>query len=243
MDREKFLYAVNAEKKKDGIGTLSEKTLHSVVKNYYEPHPENQEIKVGGYVADIVGENGIIEIQTRTFDKMRKKLTTFLEVCDVTVVYPVSGIKWILWIDKQTGEVTKKRKSTRKGIPQDIFFELYKIKPFLDNDRLHFKIPLLETEEYRYLDGWSKDRKKGSSKGDRIPVDILDEININKKEDFNKLMPASLPEIFTVKDFSEALKINDRYGWTALDVLTKVGVVKKAGKKGNANLYTTKDAN
>ena len=57
-----------------GIGTLSEKTLHAVLKRYYEPYGDNHEVKIGGYVADIVGEHGIIEIQTRNFDRLRKKL-------------------------------------------------------------------------------------------------------------------------------------------------------------------------
>ena len=69
-----------------GIGTLGEKTLHAVLKYGYEPQEENHETKIGGYVADIVGENGIIEIQTQGFDRLRKKLSAFLEVCDVTAV-------------------------------------------------------------------------------------------------------------------------------------------------------------
>ena len=67
MDKELFINACKSDKCKKGIGTLSEKTLHSVLKNYFEPFSENHEIKIGNYVADIVGENGIIEIQTRQF--------------------------------------------------------------------------------------------------------------------------------------------------------------------------------
>ena len=46
----------------NGIGTLGEKTLHAALKAYYEPDAESHEIKIGRYIADIVGENGIIEI-------------------------------------------------------------------------------------------------------------------------------------------------------------------------------------
>ena len=53
-----------------GIGTLSEKALHAALKSYYEPDFESREVKVGSFVADIVGENGIIEIQTRGFDRV-----------------------------------------------------------------------------------------------------------------------------------------------------------------------------
>ena len=40
-----------------GIGTLSEKALHAALKSYYEPDFESREVKVGGFVADIVGES------------------------------------------------------------------------------------------------------------------------------------------------------------------------------------------
>jgi hypothetical protein len=48
-----------------GIGTLGEKALHSILKYTYEPDVSRHEIKVGGFYADIVNEQGIIEIHTR----------------------------------------------------------------------------------------------------------------------------------------------------------------------------------
>ena len=56
-------------------------TLHAVLKNYYEPFEQNHEIKVGRFVADIVGEQGVIEIQTRNFGNLLEKLDNFLEFC------------------------------------------------------------------------------------------------------------------------------------------------------------------
>ena len=114
-----------------GIGTLSEKALHAALKDYFQPDKDKQEIKVGRYIADIATQEGIIEIQTRSFDKLRAKLKAFLEVSGVTVVYPIAGVKYICWIDTQTGEVTKKRKSPKKGSYYDSFAEIYKIKQLL----------------------------------------------------------------------------------------------------------------
>lgn len=136
------------------------KTLHAALKAYYEPDAESHEIKIGRYIADIVGENGIIEIQTRSFDKLRKKLEAFLSVAHVSVVYPVAAVKKLLWIDPQTGEISKPRKSPRKGVAQDVFRELYKIRPLLSHPNLSIRIALLEIEEYRCRDGWSADGKK-----------------------------------------------------------------------------------
>ena len=90
---------INSDRRKNGIGTLGEKTLHAVLKYYFEPYEDNQEIKLGKYIADIVGENGVIEIQTQNFNALRKKLENFLEFCDVTVVYPIAKIKYLSWIN------------------------------------------------------------------------------------------------------------------------------------------------
>ena len=53
------------ERETNGIGTLKEKTMHAVLKNFYEPDVSHQEIKVDRFVADILRDNEIIEIQTR----------------------------------------------------------------------------------------------------------------------------------------------------------------------------------
>ena len=87
---------IQKERKQNGIGTLKEKTLHAVLKNFYEPDISCQEIKIGRFVADILHENQIIEIQTRSFNSMRKKLDNFLGLYPVTIVYPIVYTTWLL---------------------------------------------------------------------------------------------------------------------------------------------------
>ena len=89
---------------RNGIGTLSEKSLHAILKNYYEPDESRHEISVEGSVADVFTGTEIIEIQTRNFDKMRAKLDKFLPLYPVTLVYPIPREKRIIWIDEETGE-------------------------------------------------------------------------------------------------------------------------------------------
>ena len=75
------------------------------------------EIPIENFVADIFTGQEIIEIQTRAFYKMRRKLDAFLPLYPVTIVYPIPHIKWLSWIDEETGgdfaetQVTKDRKS------------------------------------------------------------------------------------------------------------------------------------
>ncbi len=243
MDNKRFSDALEAvvgkQRERCGIGTLSEKTLHAVLKRYFEPGEDGREIKIGRYVADIVGENGIIEIQTQGFDKLRDKLAAFLSCTRVTVVYPIPRAKYLCWIDPETGEVTGKRKSPRTGTVCDAFPELYKIKPLLKHPNLRLCLVLLELTEYRYLNGWSKDKKKGSSRYERIPDALVDEIYLDNADNYQKLLPQNLPSPFTARDYAKAAKISLRTAQTALNVLFFVGAVERTGKRGNTILYET----
>lgn len=106
---------IGKEQNKTGIGTLGEKTLHVVLKYTFEPDATKHEIKIESYCADIKNDKGIIEIQTRSFNALRKKLAFFLENQVVTIVYPIPKRKWIIWIDDKTGKTTDKRKSPKVG--------------------------------------------------------------------------------------------------------------------------------
>lgn len=230
--------ATDAERARNGIGMQSEKTLHLFLKNYLQPDEAFHEVKVGRFVADILCDGKITEIQTRSFNAMRKKLEFFLESgYDVTVVHPLAALKKLCWINPETGDISKTRKSPKKMTIHDAFYELYKIKSFLLHENLHFRFILLELTEYRNLDGWSYDGKKGSTRFDRIPADIMGEINITKADDYKEHLPDSLPEEFTSKDYARCAGVNLRRAQTALNVLKHVGAVEEKGKIKNSILY------
>lgn len=231
---------IGVDRQRLGIGTLSEKTVHAILKNYYEPDEDKQEIPIENYVADIYCDGEIIEIQTRSFDKMRNKLKAFLPLYPVTIVYPIPREKWLIWIDEESGELSKKRKSPAKGNPYVVFPELYKIKMFLKDPNLRIKLVFLDMEEYRLLNGWSKDKKKGSSRYDRIPTNLVEEIDITCIEDYMQLVPYELQEAFTVKDFAKAVHIPARLSQVVLNILYEVGTVERVGKRGREYLYDVK---
>jgi hypothetical protein len=225
------------------IGTLKEKTLHAALKHYFEPDETLHEIKIGGFVADIYDceKNEIIEIQTRSFEKLRKKLSHFLEIADVTVVFPIARTKWLIWVDEKTGEAKPKRKSPKKGSIYDCFYELYKIKAFLNHPNFALCLVLVDLEETRFLNGWSKDKKKGSTRCDRIPVEIAEEICFKKTQDYLKFIPEisqNLPEKFTTRDYAKSVKTHLSNSQTALNILHHIGAVDRVGKSGNMYLYT-----
>ena len=225
----------------NGIGTLSEKTVHSVLKNYLSPDQITHEIKVAGFVADICTGKEIIEIQTRNFDKLRRKLQSFLTVSPVTIVYPIHNIKWIRWVNPQTGEISPPRKSPKPGNPCSVFPELYKIKDYLLNPNLKVKIIMMNLEEYRFLDGWSVDKKKGSTRCDRIPVELIREIEINCLQDYKLLIPDTLLDSFTSNDYKKCSRLSLHHAQTALRILHYTGTVDRIGKKGNSFIYRRRD--
>jgi hypothetical protein len=172
-----------------------------MLKYCIEPDEVLHEKKVEGFVADIMRGDEIIEIQTRDFSKLRRKLECFLMHYKVTIIYPVAYTKWLAWIDTETGETSQKRKSPKKGTPYEVFFELYKIKDFLSHPNLSFCIMLMTIEEYKLLNGWSEVKKRGACRMDRVPIEMIEELHIVSLKDYAKLIPTTLSRLFTSKDF------------------------------------------
>lgn len=241
MDKKMFEVAkekiIGIQRERHGIGTLSEKTVHAILKHYYAPDEDMHEIPIDNYVADIYTGSEIIEIQTRNFNKLREKLNVFLEQYPVTIVYPIPHHKWLVWIDEETGECTKRRKSPKTGSVYDAFKELYKIKAYLVNDKLRLKFVFMDMEEYRLLNGWSQDKKKGSTRYDRIPTELVEEVCVDRIEDYMQFVPYSLPEQFTTADFAREAHIKPDTAQVVVHLLHYTGVLKRVGKKGRSYLY------
>lgn len=241
MDHTRFLEAYQktayANRERNGIGTLGEKTLHALLKNYFEPDEAKQEIRMGSYYADIFTGEQIIEVQTRQFNRLRDKLAVFLEEYPVTVVYPVLGKKWLYWLDKESGEVSPGRVSPRKGSVYEVCVELYRIKQYLKHPNLRVHVLVLEAEEYKYLDGWGKNKKKGASKYDRIPTRIMDELCIESLQDYKAFLPEGLPAEFGTQEFAKSAHISRKLAQVVLNILYDTGTVERVGKQGNAWIY------
>lgn len=221
-----------------GIGTLGEKTLHAVCKLYMEPDPRYHEIPTGSFVADIAREGLITEIQTRSFDRLRGKLKYYFEQgYVVNVVCPIPALKWLCWMDPDAGTVTDRRKSPKRGTVYDMILELYKIKPLIGHPNLDLTLLLLEVQEYRTLNGWSRDRKKGSTRYERIPISLIDRVTTGVSDGFSAFIPEGLPEEFTSADFAKAARIPKGQASTLLGILHAAGTAERIGKSRNAYIY------
>lgn len=236
---EKVYGCESSDRQRKGIGTLGEKTLHAVLKEYYEPDCDNQEVRLGSYVADIVGESGVIEIQTANFGRLIPKLDVFLDCCDVTVVYPMAAVKYLRWLDPESGELSERRRSPKRLTIYDAARELYVLRYALDNPRFHLKLCMLEIEEIRLLDGKrSKNNPKiGSSRCDRLPVDIIDEVSFYTADDYRKFVPDGLPDVFSCKQFAELAGTNTGFARRIINILVYLGIASLDRKVGNRYIY------
>lgn len=220
------------------IGTYKEKKLHLILKNYFEPLTSCQEIPCGGFVADIQNGDGIMEIQTSGFASMHDKLEAFLSDFSLTLVYPVAQRKWVTWIEPETGEMQPRHRSPKKGTPASVLPEMVFIREHLCNPRLCVRVVLLEIEEYRMLDGKrSRSRKRGSSRYERIPLDIYGVYDFRCVEDYVRILPFAPGTHITSADLSKACGFRGRRLSAAIRVLETVGAIAKDGKQGRAFLY------
>lgn len=244
MDRKVFNQAIEkivySERERLGIGTLSEKTLHAVVKNYMEPNEDYHEVPLEGYVADIFRADEVVEIQTAHFDVLRRKLDKFLPLYKVTIVYPIPATKWVIWVNPETGEEVSRRRSPKKGSPYQAFKELYRIKSYLSHPNLNILFLFIDMEETKILDGWSYDKKRGATKYDRVPTELVDEMLFERVEDYRMMIPPELAE-FTTKEYAKSAKIPLAHAQTALNIFHYLDLVERVGKKGNAYVYEVRE--
>lgn len=224
-----------------GIGTLAEKRLHSILKRYICENEDFHEVGVANtrYVSDVRVENHIYEIQTRAFYPMQKKIAYYLDQtdCTVTVVHPIVVNKFVRWIDPKTGEQSPRSKSPKHEGMEALLPELSCLLPYLGNPRLRFRLLLIEAEDFRLLNGRSKDRKRGSKLYEQIPLSLIGEAEFCSPEDFAIFLPTELTSPFTVKEFSKHTGIHGRDAYAAVQVLTALGLLREAPPIGRAMAF------
>lgn len=222
-----------------GIGILGEKTLHATLKLWLDDDPTHHEVPLPqGSVADIFDGERITEIQTTNFSVFRKKLEKLLDSYPVTVVHPLVRVKWVSWINPETGEITKPRRSGRKGSFTDAGKQLIYILSLLSHPNLTVRLVMLDVEEQRLLDGWGNGGKRGSHRAERLPLALGEQITLRDAADYAALLPPDLPVPFTAAQFGKAARLQGRNLQGTLKVLLSVGVLRRE-KDGQKYIYYT----
>jgi hypothetical protein len=219
------------------IGTLREKPLHASLKQWYARPGDQVESPVGGFVIDLVRDDLLIEIQTRSFSSMKRKLTSLLELGHrVRIVHPIAIDRWIVKID-ELGTVLGRRRSPKHGNPTDVFAELVSFPDLLVHPNLEIDLLLTTEDEIRSHNPERAWRRKGWVVVERHLLDVVGSVLLQSATDFTALLPAGLPAPFTTAELAEGLGRPRRAGQQMAYCLLKADLLSTAGKRGNSVLY------
>ena len=223
----------------DGIGTYSEKRFHRIFKRFVTDDASCYEVKIGNFVADVLCDGHITEIQTTSYSKLAPKIKYYLENTDytVSVVLPLVSDKRIIRADKQTGEIRYVRKSPQKAELSDALVHLYYLREFLGNERLMIHVLLVSADEYRYSERM-RYRREGAYDNDLRPTDIKEEIVLRGARDYLRFLPNELRSgEFDTAAYSKLSGVKGRKMYSALNVLTSLGILCRR-QEGRKYFYT-----
>jgi len=220
-----------------GIGERNEKSLHAALKQYYARAGDEFEIKVDGYIIDIARPDQLIEIQTRNFAAIRRKLDALLEHHRVRLVYPIAQDKWIVRWSKSGKRMLGRRKSPKVGRVSDLFEELVSIPHLINHPNLIIDVVMIQVEEIRRVDGRGSWRRKGASIKDRKLLSVVETISFESKEDFLRLLPESLVQPFSNRRVAECVSCSIYAARRMTYCLKKMGAIQEVGKQGRQLLF------
>lgn len=219
------------------IGTLREKPLHASLKEWARRPGDLVETAVDGYVIDLVRDGLLIEIQTRGFSAMKKKVEVLLDLGhSLRIVHPIAVDKWIVKVGPD-GTVISRRRSPYHGSVVDIVAELVSFPERLADQRLEIEVVLVHAEEYRVHTPDRSWRRKGWSVAERRLLEVIDTLLLREPADLARLLPPNLPERFVTRELAEALGRPLRIAQQMAYCLRHAGVIEMVGRQGNAVLY------
>jgi hypothetical protein len=218
------------------IGTLNEKPLHAALKQWYARPGDELEVNLDGFVVDIVRGDLLIEIQTRGFGKIARKLARLAETHPVRLVHPIAQEKFIVRLAGKGERQLSRRKSPRRGAYEHIFMELVSLPTLLLHPNFSLEVLLIREEEFRRRDArrW---RRGGWVTQRHCLLDVVGQKRFESPDDLAALIPADLAEPFTTADIAAALH---QPRWLAQKMaycLNAMGVIQQTGKHRNAKLY------
>lgn len=212
---------------------MNEYSLHSEIKKIYSLPGDRFEVKVDNYIVDILRGTLVIEVQTKNFSAIKKKLKALATKYHVRLVYPLPERKWVTYISEQN-EVRCKRKSPRKGKLTDLFGELVMIPKMIGHENFSLEVLFIDEEEVRCDDGKGSWRRRGVSIKERILLQVNGRILFQKKSDYLKILPVGLNQCFTNKELANLIKIPVRTARQityCLRINNMIQIVEKSGRE------------
>jgi hypothetical protein len=219
------------------IGTLREKHLHATLKRRYHAPGTDVEVRVDGFVIDLVRGDLLIEIQTRGFSSMKRKIAALLAAGHrIRIVHPIADRRWIVKVDAD-GAVISRRRSPKRGRPIDICTELVAFPYLLASPDVEIDVVLTEEDEIRHHTPGASWRRHGWSVLERRLITVVDTIELRSPEDLVALLPSDLPTQFTTAELATAAGIARRTAQQVAYTLKRLEMIEATGKRGNAVVY------
>ena len=216
---------------------MNEHTLHSEIKEWYSLPGDEFEVKISGFIVDIVRGALLIEIQTKNFSAIKKKLISLIREREVRLVHPIARRKWIVLVTK-LGEVVRRRKSPRMGRFTDLFWELVSFPDLINDLNFSLEILMVDVEEIRCNDGKGSWRRRGASIKDRKLLNVESRTLLNHPGDLLKSMP-NLNGRFTNRSLATQINVPIHLARKITYCLRKTKACKVVGKKGRALVFET----
>ena len=220
------------------INTYNEGPLHAALKAWYARPEDRLEVKVDGYIVDLVQDDLLVEIQTGGFTPLKAKLDALTREHRVRLVYPIAREKWIVKLDEDKETQISRRKSPKRGKVEHVFYELVRIPHLLQRPTFSLEVLLIQEEEHRRYDGQRGWRRRGWVTHERYLLKVVERHLFAAAADLASLLPAGLEEPFTTADLAEALERRRTVAQKMAYCLRKLDVLNVSGKRGNAILYT-----
>lgn len=220
-----------------GIGTLNEKPLHAALKAWYARPGDQFEVPVGGFLVDIVRGDRLIEIQTRNFAAVRRKVADLATTHPVRLVYPIACEKWIVKVAEDGESILGRRKSPKRGTFLHLFDELVSFPKLLAHPNFSLEVLLIQEEERRRYDATRAWRRRGWVTHERRLLAVVDRRRFETPADLGAILPPALVEPFTTADLAGALGQPRRLAQRMAYCLRELDIIAPEGKRGNAILY------
>lgn len=218
----------------DGINTYNEKSLHAALKHWYAGPQDQLEVRVDGFIIDLVRQQQLIEIQTGSFHPLKRKLSALVQQHPVRLVYPVALEKWII----MEGQPPVRRKSPKRGAAEQVFAELVYIPALIAHENFSLEVLLIREEEVRRAIPKKHARSKGWVCVERRLLEVVSRRVFTCPQDLIDMLPAGLPDPFTTRQLATAMRQRRALAYKIIYALNRMGALQPAGKHGRSNLYT-----
>jgi hypothetical protein len=218
-----------------GIGELREGALHRTLKQLYAAPGDAFEVRVDGYVIDLVRADGeLVEIQTGAFSPLRGKLDALLDRHRIRIVHPIAAQRRIIRMSED-GEVLSSRPSPKRPQATQIFEHLVSFPTLLTHPHLTIEIALCKEDHVR-KPAPTRGRRYLRDPGERRLIEVIERIELASAQDAARLVPR-LEEPFTTKELAAAMKVPLPLAQKTTACLRALEVFAPAGMRGRAPLH------